>query len=286
MVGIFTSGYAAKAERLAASCEEFGLHYELHEVRAIHRSISPRGTDELAYTKPNFIRHMLAVHKRAVLYLDADCEFASQPGLIDELVRTRCDFAIYNWLADSHTDAFAPIEAPGGAVGPSERNRFYRFSHSVDFTSTSQMVPSGMVQLYRNSIAARSLLTRWHRTIERFPRSADDKSLSFTFNNLTRRSWLSWVLKARWLPKPYARISWWIYAEPVINHPDPAGTDVSPNIKDPRGQQQVYRTLLERTNVPRLFPRDCIIDTQQQMLCKLVDNELVPLQPTDQKFWL
>jgi len=48
---MFTAAYAHKAERLAASCERFELPYVIHEVPAVHSSISHRGTDDLAYTK-------------------------------------------------------------------------------------------------------------------------------------------------------------------------------------------------------------------------------------------
>jgi hypothetical protein len=95
------------------------------------------------------------------------------------------------------------------------------------------------------------------------------------------------MLKVRWLPKSYARISWWIYVKPVINHPElPGQGSRFSKIKDPRGRSQFYRSLTKRTEVQYLFPRDCIIDTEQHMLCKLVDDEVVPLEPTDQNFWL
>src|SRR5690348_10276211 len=69
---MFTSSYAAEAPRLAGSCERFGLQYELHEVCAVHRSISTRGSDDLSCTKANFIRHLIASHRKPVLYVDAD----------------------------------------------------------------------------------------------------------------------------------------------------------------------------------------------------------------------
>jgi hypothetical protein len=108
---MFTPGYAEKAERLAASCEAFGLSYVLHEVPAIHRSLNSRfGTDDLSFTKPNFIHHLLQTYQKPVLYLDADCEFAAEPALMDQLVSSGRDFAIYNWLADDYVDRFVPLE--------------------------------------------------------------------------------------------------------------------------------------------------------------------------------
>jgi hypothetical protein len=284
-----TAAYSEKAERLAASCEKFGLPYVIHVVPTVHRSISRRGTENLSYTKPNFIRHLLTVHKKPVLYLDADCEFVSQPDLIGQLVRSGCDFAIYNGCADECTDRFVPIELSLHADEPPIRNRFYRFAGSIGLYTNSQLFAYGLVQFYGNSVAARALLSRWHRTIATFPGCADDACLNFVFNNLTTRSWLLWLLKVQWLPKSYARISWWIYAKPIINHADrpSSGGGLKSSfirIKDPRGRKEFYRTRMERRNA--VFTRDSIIDTEQHMVCKLVDGELVAIEPTDQNFWL
>jgi hypothetical protein len=284
---MFTSGYSEKAKRLATSCEKFGLRYVLHEVPAVHRSISINGTENLSFTKANFVRHLLDEHNKPVLYLDADCEIMSKPDLIGELVQRGCDFATYNWFADECTDRFLPLELSICADNPPIGNRFYRFAGSVDWFTTSQLCCSGLVQLYRNSYAARALLSRWHRTIATFPGCADDQCLDFVFNNLGRRSWLSWWLKVAWLPKPYARVSWWIYAKPIINHQDcPQPSSNFKEITDLRGRKRHYRSLMEKRKVVRLFPRDCIIDTEQHKVCKLVDGQLVPIEATDQTFWL
>jgi len=149
------------------------------------------------------------------------------------------------------------------------------------------LVCSGCTQFYRNSLAARALLSRWHQTIAAFPGSADDWCLDFVFNNLGRRSWLSWLLKAYWLPSSYARYAWWIHTKPIINHPDfPAGSSGFSPIEDPRGRKDVYHSLMKRRNPDWHFPPDCIIDVEQHMVCKLVDGQLVPIEPTDQNFWL
>ena len=289
MIGaMFTAAYSKKAERLAASCEEFGLRYVIHEVPTAHRSISYRGTDDLSYTKPNFIRHLLAAHKKPVLYMDTDCEVVSRPGLIDELVRSGCDFGIHNGCAEECTDRFDPVALSLRADEPPIRNRFYRCSGYLGLYSINQLMCCGLVQFYANSVAARALLSRWHRTIATFPGRGDDPCLDFVFNNLTRREWLSWLLKVQRLPKSYARISWWIDVKPVINHADRPGRDPRANtdlIEDARGRKRHYPALMKRTNA-LLFPRDCIIDTAQKMVCKIINNELVPIEPTDLDFWL
>jgi hypothetical protein len=283
MGAMFTPNYAAKANRLAASCEKFGVPHVLHEVAAIHRSISTRGSRDLSVTKANFIRHLLDTHAKPVLYVDADCEFLEEPGLIEQLARSACDFAIYNWFADEHNDAFAPIEL-SIAGGPPIKNRYYAFSHWVQYFSADQLFCSGPVQLYGNSEKARLLLSEWFRTIESFPGVADDECLDFTFNNLGEKGH---GLRTHWLPKSYARYSWWIYEKPIINHPDLPSMDGNfVDIEDPAGKQRFYVERARLRNGAPLFPRDCIIDTEQRMLYRMVGTQMAPIGRTEREFWL
>jgi hypothetical protein len=283
---MFTASHSEQAARLAASCEAFSLPYVLYEVPAVHASISVRGGSDLSFTKANLIHHLLRIHKRPVLYLDVDCEFVSSPDLITELVHSGCDFAIYNWLADEYTDRFYPVE-PTLTDPPTVKRRFFRYTGSIDLYSTTQLLCSGLVQFYGNTMAARGLLSRWHRTVAAFPGCADDQCLDFTYNNLGRDSWPYWFLKARWLPKAYARIAFWIYAQPIINHRDfPAPNSDFIAINDPNGRKIRYPSLMERRNAIQRIPRDCIIDTEQRLVCKLIDGKLVPVGRTDETFWL
>ena len=285
---MFTAAFLSKAERLAASCARHGLSYTLHEVPTVHRSISSHGTDDPTYTKANFIHFLLTAHRKPVLYVDADCEFSSAPELIEALARSRCDFAIYNWFADRYTDSFIPIELDSSASAPLAKRRYYRFlARGEAFFTNAQLKCSGLVQFYRNSLAARGLLARWYRTIVTFPGCADDAALNFTFNNLTRLSWLSWLLRVQWLPKSYARIAWWIYEEPVINHPElPTRSIWHAEIKDPQGRKEFYFSRMEPRKPVGLFPRGYIIDAEQRMLCKLEDGRVVPIGPIGKTLWL
>lgn len=282
IAAMFTFGYREKAKRLEASCEKFGLPFVTHEVSSVHKSISARGTLEPSFTKANFIHHVLSQHGKPVLYVDADCEFLEEPKLLDKIVKSGYDFAIYNWLADEYTDAFAPVEI-SISNGPSIKNRFYAFTHGVEHFAPNQLLCSGPVQFYRNSDAAKMLLAEWHRTIMTFPGCADDECLNFAFNNLGPGAN---SVKARWLPKAYARYPWWIYAKPVINHPDFPDEQVNfTSIKDTAGRLPFYPDKAEKRSVVRLFPRDCIIDIEEQQVCRLVGNQLVIISPTDQNFW-
>lgn len=283
---MFTADYSRKAERLAASCEKFGLPYVIHEVQTVHRSIHSLGSDNLAHTKPNFIHHLIVTHGKPVLYLDADCEFVAEPDRISELVRSGCDFAIYNWLADEYTDTFIPVALGVGPDGPPVPNRFFRFWRSIDWFSTSQLICAGCVQLYGNSELARQLLSEWHKIIAMFPGTADDGCLTFAFNNRDpslRR------LNVHWLPKAYARISWWIYEKPVINHQGQPQADS--RFKDfndiDTGERRVWYPLAaELKGATGLFPRDCIIDIERRVFGKIVGDQLVTVGTTNQTFWI
>jgi hypothetical protein len=283
IASMFTTGYRAAAERLAASCDSLGLEYEIHEVSAVHNSISVRGSDDASHTKPNFIRTLLGKHRRPILYLDADCEILSPPLLLGELVSTGRDFAIYNWGADAHNERFFPVR-----LGEDEQaaGRYYRYVGCFEFESDTQLVCSGLAQFYGNSLAARLLLKHWHRTILSQPGCADDKALDFTFNNLARLSPVRLLLKPQWLPKSYARIAWWIHDQPVINHrdfPSPVGT-FKP-ISHPT-RKRFYTSRMRRRRKDEHFPLDCIIDTREGRICKLVDGKPVAETKTDARFWL
>jgi hypothetical protein len=284
---MFTAGYFQQAERLAASCEKFGLPFELHEVPSVHASISMRGSGDPSFTKANFVHHLLTTHKKAVLYLDADCEFTAQPDMVTELVQSSCDFAIYNWFSDKYTDMFKPVEilADDSTL---IKGRYFRFAGSVDWYTETQLMCSGLTQFYRNSRAARSLLRKWHKTIMDYPGCADDQCLDFAYNNLGKFSWRCWFLKARWLPKAYARMAFWIYANPVINHPEyPTQNDQFIRIKDPSGRRkQFYWPLIPKLQVTPLIPRDRIVDAKERLLCKVVDGRVIPAESTEQEFWI
>jgi hypothetical protein len=279
---MFTADYADKAKRLAESCRRYSLSYDLHEVATVHRSLSVKGSDDLSATKANFIHHLLRRHNKPVLYLDADCEFKAQPELIFELARARCDFAIYNWLADEYTDRFRPIN-----LNDPPPYRYFCHAGSRDFFTTRQLMAAGLTQLYGNSRAARALLARWHRTVAAFPGCGDDNCLNYTYNNLGKRDWLHWVLKTRWLPKEYARCMFWIYVRPVIDHADmpSRGTAFAP-LQGRHGRQEFYWSLMEKRDIPLMFPRDCIIDAQEGFICKLVGDEIVAVEKTPHSFWI
>jgi hypothetical protein len=276
-----TPDYADRASRLAASCRTVGVPYVIYEVPHVHRSISPRGIADERYTKSSFIRFLLDQYRRPILYVDTDCVFISYPDLIERIAAAQSDFAIYNWLADEHTDCFMPVKMrmPSGDV---DRTRFYRFSLAIDDYDPDQLICSGAVQFYGDTAAARALLAAWHETIREFPEAADDSCLDFTFNNFTREI----AVSAAWLPKSYARYPWWIYEEPVINHPDFPKRGGFADVAETDERKRFYaeRTVVRQN--ARLFPRDCIIDTADGVIFAADQGGLRPIGRTQRKFWI
>lgn len=268
---MMTANHAHYGERLAASCRAHSLPLALFEVPTVHRSISQSGSDDLRCTKASFVNFLLDRYHRPVLYVDADCRIMQRPDRIDVLIADDIDFAIFNWLADEHTEAYVPVPLPpgAGAAGRAAPARFYRFSHSIDFMSETQLLCSGLVQWWANTEAARSLLEQWREIICRAPNSPDDKCLDFAFNNRC-----AGPLKFAWLDKRYARYAWWIYEQPVIDHPQQpySGCGFS-SLEQLGGKRRIYRESLTLHEVPYVFPKDCLIDTETRRLFRLQEQQ-------------
>jgi hypothetical protein len=246
---MFTPGYRGKAERLAASLDAFSLAHAIFEVPQVHRSISARGGADLDFSKPRFIRFALGRFAKPVLYVDADVIFRKNPELITALCAGPSDFAIYNWLADPMNDAWRP--EPG--------TQLWKFFFSIDAASDSQLMASGAVQFWKNTEATQALLKDWEGALVRHPRSEDDHCLDFACNHGDRAG-----LTPAWLPKEYARYAFWIYADPVIDHPEfpvPVTGDF-----EQLGAARLVREKITRRPKQLPFPREAIVDAQTRQL--------------------
>jgi hypothetical protein len=206
--------------------------------------------------------------------------------LIDGLLTAQADFAIFNWLAEEHTEAYVRtgVTVEDGTAGRITQDRFYRFSHSIDSLCSTQLLCSGAVQWWNRTAPAFALLERWQRVIERAPGSADDKCLDHAFNNLPGDAL---PLRAAWLPKGYARIAWWIYEQPFIDHPEiPARADGFVPLDELDGRRRIYTQYLKEPDVAYVFPKDCLIDTQTRTLLRLSDQVWRPVARFSAPLWL
>lgn len=283
---MMTSSHARFGERLSASCRAHSLPLALFEVPTVHRSISVKGSDDPRYTKARFIRLLLDRFECPVLYLDVDCVVVQHPTRIDELLAAEVDFAIFNWLAEEHTEAYVRTEMTieDGSTRRVARGRFYRFSHSIDSISDRQLLCSGPVQWWNRTVAATTLLEQWQRVIERSPGSADDKCLDHAFNNCPAGAV---PMRAAWLPKAYARYAWWIYERPFIDHPEhPASADGFVPLDELDGKRRIYTQCLREPEVAYVFPKDCLIDTETRTLLRLSDQGWRPVAKFSIPLWL
>lgn len=283
---MMTPDFAHYGQRLLQSCLDFALPLALYEVPAVHQSISRKGDADLSHTKANFVHFLLERYGKPVLYLDVDCVVVQRPERVEALLGERVDFAIYNWLADEHTEAYVPKDftvqdASGVRI---VRDRLYRFSHSVDLYDPSQLICSGPTQFYNNSPAARRLLSEWHDVIASSPRSADDHCLDFAFNNYPVDAP---KVTAAWFDKSYARYPWWICTRPVINHPEFPGDGKGFDPIDTRSGKDRFRASgVEKRTVEYVFPRDCLIDVRSRTLFRLQGQSLVRVGTFADALWL
>lgn len=285
VVGMFTASHVGTAQRLLASLRQFNLAHALFEVPTVHQSISPKGTPDRTYTKANFIWHAIELAKRPVLYLDIDTVIRRPPELILDLITKGHDFAILNWLTQDNNEAYVPLELNQAQNTKNSKNRFFRYSHQINLRSTDQMVCSGAVQLWGPTQAATALLAGWYETITEQPGVPDDQCLDFAFNN--RVGGWETALQPYWLPKSYARYAWWIFDEPIIDHPEfPYSGANLPQIDESSGRQRLYVERTAQSQAPTRIPRDCIIDTKTGELRQFRNQALAPVGRIPKKIWV
>jgi hypothetical protein len=273
--GMFTPSYRELAERLVRSLRAFELPHAIFEVPAVHDSISLKGSADPVYTKANFIWHVLERTACPVLYLDVDCVVTRPPELIGRIAAAGHDFAIFNWLAQEQNDAYVPAPVPEAPGEPPAAPRYYQPSYHVDYATEQQLLCSGAAQFWRKTPAAVGLLGAWFATIRAQPRVADDECLDFAFNNPSG-DWRT-ALRPFWLPKAYARYPWWIFDEPVIDHPDiPFQGDGRAALRDEAGRKHYYPERAAARKEAPFIPRDCVIDTKTGDILRRQAEQLVP----------
>jgi hypothetical protein len=283
---LFTSDktqYYKYACRLAASCEKFGLPYSICQIPDIHRSINLNGSDDLAFTKANFIAYNMArFPDKNILYVDVDFLFVNHPMMIADISETGCNFAIYNWLSDEHNEAYVPLmkEFEGKTVF----SEFYKYSHHIGYYCNMQLICSGGVQFYRNCLESQNLLKAWQSVIAQNPYSADDECMDYTYNNLDSNFI---KLHPAWLDKSYLRLPWWPHVKPVILHPGlPIAGGNRIHLTERDNKKRFYPEKCQKKTALLYFPPDCIIDTKRYLLLKIKNSDIVDRQKIKQDFWI
>lgn len=281
---MFTPGadYYRFADRLVESCERFRLPYAIYEVPDVHTSISLRGTEDLSKTKANFIAHVLReIPGKGILYVDVDVLFVDEPKRVKEIAESGYDFAIYNWLADRHNEAYMPL--PQGQFGGGFDMRRYAFSHHIGYFCTDQLICSGGVQYYGASEAIRSFLEKWQEAISLCPIAADDECLDYAFNHLDP---MQLSLRTAWLDKPYLRMPWWPHVKPVILHPGIPRAGNRKPLSELIRKQRFYPEWCEQKKDPLIFPPGYIVDTAEKRLIRVEGSRIVETRPVEGDFWV
>jgi hypothetical protein len=271
------------ADRLVRSCEKFKLPYIIYTAPQIHKSLSPVGDDNPAYTRTNLIKYNLAhFPDKNVLCVDTDMFFMDYPGDIARASDSGYDFAVYNWLNDAHNEAYMPINRT-----LAENNRlsdFYLFSHCIGYSSSEQLISSGGVQFYRNSSEAKYLLDAWQAFIVSNPDFAEDQCLDFVYNNfiIDKRN-----IKVFWFDKSYLRFPWWPHIRPVIIHSGLPSGNRSHLLTEINSRLRFYpERCTQKKWTDLIFPKDCIIDTKAKLLLKIFNNQIVDQKPVQHDFWI
>jgi len=215
VVAMYTADHLSYAERLAESLKRLRLSYSICEIDSIHSSTSLKGSEGSKNTKPTFIKDWLEKTKKPVLYVDADTVFRSIPTKIFYGYKNGSHFAVFSWLSGEDNQTYFPSQSTSD--GASQRTKGgYVEGFSIKQRSDDQIIVSGAVQFWGNSKYNFELLEIWHSTILENPKSRDDHSLDYSFNNFIGRKNLNLFP----LPRAYCRYAWWPWVEPVIDHPD------------------------------------------------------------------
>lgn len=276
-ISMFTKNYESLANRLATSMEKHSLPYALYEVPTVHNSISERGSDDCNYTKSSFIRNVMDRTGKNIVYIDCDCEIKKFPSLIFENAKNY-DFAVYNWLSSQENNVYIPYHNHDAS------EVLYRFSHSIEPTCDTQLICSGAVQYWANSGPSIELLNYWQSIIECNKGAADDYCLDFSFNNFQNKSCNK--LKYYWLPKAYARYAWWIFDQPIIDHPQIPNTSTKWNEPtDAEGRKRFYaeqfNTISKKDN-----KYDGVIYPQKNIHARNIGNGDISLNVIAEKIWI
>lgn len=277
IISMCTPDYIRVALRL---CESINKNTEfdfiVFETPTVHKSITPKGSSFLEYSKPSLIAYCLEKYGRSVVYLDSDVIIEQTPLLLNDLFAQNFDFSIYNWLSGEENHCYVPIN-------DIQTETLYHFSHKINKSCPNQLICSGAVQFWAPTEKAHTLLNYWFDFIELEPNFTDDIALDFAFNNNTDK--LA-GMRCLWLPKSYARYAWWIFDKPIINHPYlPNKSNKSIIYSEARDQLRYYQEFFTEMQMPAPIADDELIDIKTKIIYKIISNELVATGYFKNEIW-
>ena len=286
IISFFTKNFISKASRLANSLDQLNLNYKIFEIPEIHFSKSNKGTSNINYCMPKLILDIFKDNKIPLLYVDSDIVFKKKPELLFSFAEKKIDFAIYNFIEDTDNEGYFPFKInikENDKIIPKE---FFMTKISIPLHNSpnyeKQMLTAGAVAYFSNTKVAIDLLKKWLENIKRFPRAVDDQTLDYTFNiDLKEKK----KLNVYWLPKNYCRYKFWIFTDPIINHPDELTYRPEDNFDDITGKKRYIRkNILQRLNAK--IDKTHLIDIKKKLILKIVDNKIEVVKKFNNEIFL
>ena len=275
IVSFFTQNYKDKADRLINSLNNFNLNYKIFEVPTIHYSKSDKGSNDINYCMPKLIIDMLKQFKVPIIFLDCDLVVMKEPKLFYSLKEKNIDFAIYNWLEDSENDGYLPVKLKINSERGEIEETYYINSVNVKLLNNpnkeGQLFSSGGVAYFSESNSSINVLNEWLENIIKYPKAPDDQLLDHTFNysSTVRKN-----LKVEWLDKSYCRVFWWIFSEPIINHPGHMSHRVNDNFFKITGKERFkIENTIKRNNSK--VSKEFIIDAKNKKILKVEKGKII-----------
>ena len=274
IVSFFTQNYKDKADRLINSLNNFNLNYKIFEVPTIHYSKSDKGSNDINYCMPKLIIDMLKQFKIPIIFLDCDLVVMKEPKLFYSLKEKNIDFAIYNWLEDSENDGYLPVKLKINSERGEIEETYYINSVNVKLLNNpnkeGQLFSSGGVAYFSESNSSINVLNEWLENIIKYPKAPDDQLLDHTFNysSTVRKN-----LKVEWLDKSYCRVFWWIFSQPVINHPGHMSHRVNDNFFQITGKERFKIENTIKRNSSKVS-KEFIIDAKNKKILKVEKGKI------------
>ena len=274
IVSFFTQNYKDKADRLINSLNNFNLNYKIFEVPTIHYSKSDKGSNDINYCMPKLIIDMLKQFKIPIIFLDCDLVVMKEPKLFYSLKEKNIDFAIYNWLEDSENDGYLPVKLKINSERGKIEETYYINSVNVKLLNNpnkeGQLFSSGGVAYFSESNSSINILNEWLENIIKYPKAPDDQLLDHTFNysSTVRKN-----LKVEWLDKSYCRVFWWIFSEPIINHPGHMSHRVNDNFFKITGKERFKIENTIKRNSSKVS-KEFIIDAKNKKILKVEKGKI------------
>ena len=274
IVSFFTQNYKDKADRLINSLNNFNLNYKIFEVPTIHYSKSDKGSNDINYCMPKLIIDMLKQFKVPIIFLDCDLVVMKEPKLFYSLKEKNIDFAIYNWLEDSENDGYLPVKLKINSERGEIEETYYINSVNVKLLNNpnkeGQLFSSGGVAYFSESNSSINVLNEWLENIIKYPKAPDDQLLDHTFNysSTVRKN-----LKVEWLDKSYCRVFWWIFSQPIIDHPGHMSHRVNDNFFKITGKERFKIENTIKRNSSKVS-KEFIIDAKNKKILKVEKGKI------------